>query len=413
MRKDFIPWSRKHQPRKFKDVVGQDEAIEALIKFVRDYDVRAKKKKGALLYGPTGSGKTSSVYAVASELGLEVVETNASDFRNAAGIETIAGAASVQMSLFGKGKIILIDEIDGLSGRSDRGAPGAVQDVIKKSAFPVVMTANDPWNKKFSKLRRQSFMVEYKQLGTNHVIKALGKICETEGIKVELEALNTISIRSAGDMRGAITDLQLLCSGVDELKKEAVDELSERNRIELMNSALLKVFKTTDPGIAVNAFENVEERPEDCFAWLDENIPGEYKKPVELARAYDALSRADVYKGRIMKRQYWRLLSYFIQIMSVGTAVAKDEKYDVMSNYKRSDRGLKIYMAKARNHRKLDIAARIAGKLHTSKSSILTGTLPFLKVIFSKEKNQEKIDTMANELDLGKEEVDWLTSHDF
>src|SRR3990167_8748089 len=164
-----IPWTRKHQPKSFGEVVGQSEAAEALIKFVRDFDAKKSKKKAALLYGPVGCGKTSSVYAVAAELGLEVLETNASDFRNADGINSVAGAASRQMSLFSKGKVILIDEIDGLAGREDRGGVGAVQDVIEQSAFPIVMTANDPSDKKFSPLRKASVMVEFRQLSNKDV----------------------------------------------------------------------------------------------------------------------------------------------------------------------------------------------------------------------------------------------------
>lgn len=41
------------------------------------------------------------------------------------------------------------------------------------------------------------------------------------------------------------------------------------------------------------------------FLWIEENIPYEYKGE-ELARAYDALSIADVFRGRIHRQQHWR-----------------------------------------------------------------------------------------------------------
>lgn len=405
---DSIPWTRKHQPKSFGEVVGQSEAAEALIKFVRDFDAKRSKKKAALLYGPVGCGKTSSVYAVAAELGLEVLETNASDFRNADGINSVAGNASRQLSLFGRGKIILIDEIDGLAGREDRGGVGAVQGLIEGSAFPVVMTANDPFDKKFNPLRKASVMVEYKQLTPLHVKEMLAGIAAAEKIKADEEAIAVLANRSAGDLRGAITDLQLLCSGKAKLSKEAVNELSERNRVEEITSALVRVFKTADPMIAVEAFEKVEEQPEDCFAWIDENLPNEYKKPEELAAAYEALSKADVFRGRIRKRQHWRLLSYYVQLMSIGVAIAKEKKYDGVSSYNQPTRGLKVFIAKAKHHRKLDIAAKIAEKLHSSKTAILADTLPFMKLIFSNEKDKTKVDKMATELGLADEEVEWL-----
>ncbi len=408
-KQDSIPWTRKHQPRRLKDVVGQAEAVEALVKFVRDFDARKSKKKAALLYGPVGCGKTSSAYAVAAELNLEVLETNASDFRNADGIMSVAGNASRQMSLFSRGKIILIDELDGLAGREDRGGVGAVQDVIGQSAFPVVMTANDPYEKKFAPLRKASVMVEFKQLASRDVKESLAKIAAAEGIKVEDDALAVLANRSAGDLRGSVVDLQLLCSGTAKLTKEVVDELSERDRVEEMESALLRVFKTTDVAIAAGAFEKVEEQPEDCFAWIDENLPNEYRKPEELAAAYEALSKADVFRGRIMRRQHWRLLSYVMQVMSIGTAIAKEKKYDGAAAFKRPDRGLKFFIAKARHQRKLDIAEKIANKLHSPKAAVLADTLPFMRLIFSKEKDKAKVERMATELGLDSDEVEWLT----
>lgn len=408
MSEGSIPWSRKHRPKSLKDVVGQSEAVEQLVKFVRDFDARRSKKKAAFLYGPVGCGKTSSVYAAAAELNLEVLETNASDFRNADGIMSVAGNASRQMSLFSRGKVILIDELDGLAGREDRGGVGAVQGVIENSAFPVVMTANDPYEKKFAPLRKASVMVEFKQLASGDVKESLANIAAAEGIKADDDALTVLANRSAGDLRGAVVDLQLLCAGSAKLTKGMVAELSERNRVEGMESALVRIFKTTDPAIAADAFEKVEEQPEDCFAWIDENLPSEYKKPEELAAAYEALSVADVFRGRIMSRQHWRLLSYFVQVMSIGTAIAKEKKYDTAADYRRPERGLKFFIAKARHQRKLDIAEKIAGKLHSPKSAVLADTMPFMRLIFSKEKDRNKVEKMAAELGLDADEVEWL-----
>ncbi len=405
---DSIQWTRKHLPKSIREIYGQDDALRQLLGFVKMFDAKKSKKKAALLYGPVGCGKTCSVYAVAAELGLEVLETNASDFRNADGITSTAGAASRQMSLFNRGKIILIDEVDGISGQQDRGGVGAIQELIENSAFPVVMTANDPSDKKFSPLRKASVMVEYQQMPNSAVKEMLAKIAAAEKVKVEDDALTILANRSAGDLRGSITDLQLLCSGTSTLTKEAVNELSERNRNDSMEAALLRVFKTTDVKIAAEAFEKVEAQPEECFAWIDENLPNAYTKPEELAAAYDALSRADVFRGRIMRRQDWRFLVYYIQLMSIGTAIAKESKHDGIPILKQPSRGLKIFIAKAKHQRRLDIAAKIAEKLHAPRSAVLHDTMPFLQQIFSREKDSSKVERMAAELGLGPEEIEWL-----
>lgn len=405
---DSIPWTRKHQPKSPRDIAGQPEAVESLMRFVRDFDRKRAKKKAALLCGPVGCGKTSSIYAVAAELGMEVLETNASDFRNADGITATAGSASRQMSLFGRGKIILIDELDGISGQQDRGGAKAVEEIIEHSAFPVVMTANDPSDKKFSRLRKISLNIEFRPLPASALKQALTGIAASEKIKVEDGAIETLVNRSAGDLRGAITDLQLLCSGTGNLTKEAVNELSERNRTEELEMALVRAFKTTDLSIAAEAFDKVEAQPEEIFGWIDENLPLEYRKPGELAAAYDALSKADVFRGRIMNRQHWRLLSYYIQIMSIGTALAKEKKYEGAAHFRRPSRGLKIFIAKARHQRRIDIAAKIAETLHSPRKAVLSDTLPFMRIIFSREKDKEKASRMATELGLEPEEAEWI-----
>src|SRR3989344_2606521 len=113
------PLIQKYLPKKPSDLKGQQEALKQLETFIDQF--KRQKKKAALIYGTSGTGKTSAVYCLASERNVEVIEVNASEFRNKEGIDRIVGGALGQQSLFSKGKIILIDEVDGISGTKDRG----------------------------------------------------------------------------------------------------------------------------------------------------------------------------------------------------------------------------------------------------------------------------------------------------
>ena len=70
---------------------------------------------------------------------------------------------------------------------------------------------------------------------------------------------------------------------------------------------------------------------------------------------------------------------------------------------------MKVFIAKARFQKKLDIAEKLASKLHSPKAAVLADTLPFMRLIFSKEKDKAKVERMATELGLAEDEVEWLT----
>lgn len=396
------PLTHRHAPKATEEVIGQDENILKLREFIVNF--KKLKKKSALIYGPSGTGKTCSVYAIANELGLEVIEVNASDFRNADQINQKVGNAIKQQSLFAKGKMILVDEIDGLSGREDRGGVQAIVKLMENSTYPIILTATNPFDNKFSSLRSKSNMLEFKQLDYLSIFHILKNVCDKEKIKYEEDVLKALSRRAGGDARAAINDLQLLTQE-KEITKESLEELSERNKTDNIMTALNKIFKTTDLKIAVSAFDNVDEDLDEQLLWIDENLPKEYTNPKELAKAYEMLSKADVFSRRIRRWQHYRFLVYINALITAGIASAKNEKYRKIVEYKPTGRILKLWWAKQKAAKKKEIAARIAEKTHSSKKEIIKSTMPYIPVMF---RNKEMRSNIINYLDLNEEEVEWL-----
>jgi len=394
-------WTRKYLPKKLSDIEGHVAVLDELKKFVTHF----KKGKALLLYGGSGGGKTSSVYALAHDLDYELVEINASDKRNADQINSLVGSASKQASLFFKSKIILVDELDGITGREDRGGVQAILKLVDSSVFPIILVANDPYDRKFSGLRRKSVLLEYRTRPYTSVLKFLKKICKEEKIKYDEEALTIIARRTGGDLRAAINDLQSLACDKRLTKKE-VEEYGDRDKTDSIIQALVKVFKTTDVDVALSSFDNVDEDLDKIFLWMDENLPKEYTKPADLARGFDELSRADVFKGRIMRWQYYRFYVYCYNLLSAGIALSKDEKYRTFTSYKPTSRILKMWFAKQRNAKKKAIAEKIGNKTHTSTKRALQDALPYLRPVF--KKNKQEAEKITRYLDLDKEQVEWL-----
>ena len=398
------PFTIKYQPKKTDEIIGQDTAIRKLKDFVINF--KKQRKNAALIYGPSGVGKTISVHALANDLDLEILEVNASDVRNADQINSMIGSAVSQMSLFSKGKIILVDEIDGLSGMKDRGGLLAITKLIEKSSFPLILTITNPWDYKFNKLRRKTEMIEFTPLDYSNIFKILKKICDDEKIKYDEMILKGLARRAGNDARAAINDLETLTIEAKEFTKKSLEELGERNQQDTILNALFKIFKTTDPKVAIGAFENVKENLDEQLLWLDENLPKEYTKPEDLANAYDKLSKSDVFNRRIKRWQYYRFLVYINALITAGIAVSKKEKYKTHVQYKPTGKLLKLWWAKQKSMKKKAIAERIAEKTHSSKKEVIKNTLPYLQATFKKNKNFR--DELINELGLSKEEAEWL-----
>ncbi|MBI4980563.1 AAA family ATPase [Candidatus Woesearchaeota archaeon] len=216
----------KYAPQNSAQLIGQSLPAAQLKDFILNY--KKQKQKAALVYGPIGNGKTSSVYALANELKYDILEINSSEVRNEANMSSFLNSALGQQSLFFTPKIILIDEIDNISGTHDRGCIPALTKALEKSCFPVILTANDPFDSKFSALRKCSKMIEYGKLDYKSIVQILQHICTKENIVAEEKALNALSRQADGDARSALIDLQVLSAAENKLLYSDITSLSDR-----------------------------------------------------------------------------------------------------------------------------------------------------------------------------------------
>ena len=390
----------KYAPKNTAQVFGQQKAVAELKEFIVNY--KQKKQKAALLHGPIGNGKTSSVYALAKELKYDILEINSSDLRNAESIASFLGSALGQQSLFFTPKLILIDEVDNISGVKDRGCIPALLKAIEKSAFPVILTANDLEDSKLKPLTKACQLIPYHKLQYRTIAHCLQWVCEQEGITFEEKALASLARQVDGDLRGALIDLQI--STPDKhFPFDRVLSLSDRKRTETILNALTLIFKSSSVENALGSLDDVDMDYKEVFLWMDENLPQEYLSASSLARAYEHLSRADVFQGRIRRQQHWRFLVYINSLLTAGISSAKEEKNPQFVQYRRTMRLLRIWQANMQNAKKKEIAGKVAAATHTSQRGALH-YVPHLQALFQKSKEG----TLAEELDLTDEEIAWL-----
>jgi len=367
-------WVKKYSPKNVSELVGQQKPVEQFLMWYRNWK---PGKKAALFTGPPGVGKTCLAEALANEKGLEIIELNASDHRTASQIKKVIGQSIKQYSLFKRGKIFLIDEIDGLSGRQDRGGSGEIIKIIEESKFPIVLTANDQWNQKLSNLKSHCQLIDFGKVNFWGITKRLEEICQKENIKCDKDVLKQIAKMSEGDLRSAINDLETLSKGKNEILTKDLESLGSRERDENVFDTLKIIFKTKSLEAARMSIQNVDKDPDEIFWWIEQNVSNEYEKPEEIARAYEMLSRADILRGRIKKRQHWKLLKYMIDLMTSGVALSKHEMYRKFSRYEYPDKIKYFGMTKFKRANEREKLLELSARLHCSTKKIRQEFLPF------------------------------------
>jgi replication factor C large subunit len=383
----------KYRPKSLKDFVNQKEA---LAKFLEWYKKWKPGSKAALLYGKPGTGKTCLVEAFARDENLELIQMNASDTRSKKQIEEVFGYASSVASFFKKGRIFLIDEVDGIAGKEDAGGISAIIKIIKESKHPVVLTANDPYDPNLRFLRQYCELIPFSEIPVWDIEKKLKEICEREGIEYDKEVLRQLAKRSEGDLRAAINDLETVASGKNKINLKDLDVLGFREREKDMFEALKILFKTSSFNAARLSVADVDLEPENIMLWIEENIANEYEKPDEIAKAYEALAKADLFRARIINRNYWKLMRYMNDLMTAGVSLAKSEMYRKFVKYQFPSKIRYLSSVKEEREEEKEKLQKLSKILNCSTKKVKKEFLPFFK-IFEKDESFQKFMDSLNE----------------
>ncbi len=391
-------WTKKYSPKTLAEIAGQPLAISALRNFVQSFS--AARKKAVLLYGPSGVGKTCLVQALAEELNCELVEMNASDFRDAGSVKLILGPATKQASLFGSKKIILVDDVDSMSGQQDRGGVPEIVSVIEETKFPIILTAADPYEDKLKSLRQVVQSIELKPIDQQAIEERVKGICALEGIKYDEIAIKKLAAFADGDLRAAINDLQMLAEGKLELKAEDI-ELFGREKESDVFEVLKLVFNSKSTEQVFYKFDHLDLDLKDFILWLEDGVTKEYSYLQEFAYAYNNLADADIFLQRIMRRQHWRYFVYakLLALAGVNKArISANKKFVSYGTYGKPDLLLKTWSAAAKRKKMKGIAEQTSNKMHTSARRIQQAFWKYYEYI--SEKNPKYAEGIAENLGL-------------
>jgi replication factor C small subunit len=128
-------WVEKYRPQKFCDLILDKETKVFFEKYIKDGII-----PHILLCGIKGTGKTTLAKIVVKELDVTYLYLNASDKRKIDDVRDIIIPFVERKSIDGKIKIVILDEMDGLTADAQRALRNIMEEYSNQARF--ILTAN-------------------------------------------------------------------------------------------------------------------------------------------------------------------------------------------------------------------------------------------------------------------------------
>ena len=342
-------WLDKYYPQTMSDIIGNQPQIRNLEVWLDSWDdcilhghkkeqIKSGKKfaknenvnaRAAIVSGPSGIGKTSSIRVLAKTKGYRIFELNASDKRNKDTINNSVGflmnnttLSSVDNSTNSK-NIIIMDEIDGMAGNEDKGGIKALIDIAKRTKVPIIFICNDIYSPKLKSLINYCYDIRFFRPEKRQIVFKLIEICKKEKIFIDNKTLNYIVENFNNDIRQIINYLDL-CS---RSKKYLSDLKSNSENVKKDKSVTVGSFEICK--ILLNRIEtaklNFGQKLDLFFVDFDlipnmiyenyilteiinNNSPNKTESLSKIIQGLDHMSLGDVIEDRMKSQMDWSLL---------------------------------------------------------------------------------------------------------
>lgn len=216
-------WTEKYRPKKFEDLVGQEEILKRVKSLTNSLNI-----PHLLFAGPAGTGKSTLALIVVRELFEEswrenYLELNASDER---GIDVVRQKVKDFARTKALGnvpfKVIFLDEADALTREAQQALRRTMENFTSTCRF--ILSCNYS-SKIIDPIQSRCVVFRFKILEKKDIKKIIEKIVASEKLTITGEAFNTLYEASEGDCRRVINLMQATASISPNLTPELVSTI--------------------------------------------------------------------------------------------------------------------------------------------------------------------------------------------
>ena len=226
-----LPFVEKYRPTKFKDIIYHDHILNVFDNFINQ-----NKLPHVILYGPAGTGKTTTALAIAKKMyggdvNKMILELNGSDDR---GIQTVreqikdfcttqAIITDNSNDCLNKIKLVILDEVDSMTPDAQFALRRIMEKYTYNTRFCLICNY---MTKIIPALQSRCMFFRFEPIPKKNILKRLSYISKREQLNIDQSTLKTIVSICNGDMRKCLNILQSMTTGSYNINKDDVYELN-------------------------------------------------------------------------------------------------------------------------------------------------------------------------------------------